>query len=110
MKTPTRPIFGPAALEIGLLFCAMISAGAEEKKNPYPAMAPLAQYMMATPAEEIALARTAAPPSIAGDADVMVLGNHGYETAVKGKNGFVCIVERGWAANFEDTVFWNPTM
>jgi len=86
----------------------MASAGAEDKKNPYPAMAPLAQYMMATPAEEIALARTAAPPSIAGDAGVMVLGNHGYETAVKGKNGFVCIVERGWAANFEDTVFWNP--
>ena len=25
---------------------------------------------------------------------VMVLGRHGYETAVEGKNGFVCIMER----------------
>jgi hypothetical protein len=103
-----RTTRGPAVLGIGLLFCAIAAAGAEDKKEPYPAMAPLAQYMMASPAEEIALARTAAPPSIAGDAGVMVLGNHGYEPAVKGKNGFVCIVERGWAANFDDTVFWNP--
>src|SRR5271163_3166365 len=77
MRTSTQRTFEPAALGIGLLICAMASAGAEDKKNPYPAMAPLAQYMMATPAEEIALARTAAPPSIAGDAGVMVLGNHG---------------------------------
>jgi hypothetical protein len=71
-------------------------------------MAPLEKYMMATPAEEIALARSAAPGSISGDAEVLTLSSHGYETAVKGKNGFTCLVERGWAANFDDTVFWNP--
>jgi hypothetical protein len=77
-------------------------------KRPYPNMAPLAQYMMASPAEEIALARTAAPPSISADAEVLVLGPHGYATAVKGKNGFVCLVERSWNAEFSNPVFWNP--
>jgi hypothetical protein len=57
---------------------------------------------------EIALARSAAPEAISRDADVLVLGRHGYETAVKGKNGFVCVVERGWMAPFDDANFWNP--
>jgi hypothetical protein len=83
-------------------------ASAEDAKATYPAMAPVAQYLIANPADEIALARSAAPPSISGDAEVMTLGSKGYETAVKGKNGFVCMVQRGWAANFDDTVFWNP--
>ncbi len=54
-------------------------------------MAPLDQYLMEQNAE-IALARTAAPESISKDAEIMVLGRRGYETAVKGTNGFVCIV------------------
>ena len=40
----------------------------------------------------------------------MVLGRHGYETAVKGKNGFVCIVERSWATETNDPEFWNPKL
>jgi hypothetical protein len=32
--------------------------------------------------------------SISGNADVLALGSYGHETAVKGKNGFVCVVER----------------
>jgi hypothetical protein len=74
----------------------------------YPAMAPRDQYMIANPADEIALARTAAPSSISADAEVLVLGPHGYTTAVKGKNGFVCLVERAWDAEFVNPVFWNP--
>jgi len=70
-----------------------LQAQAQESKLPYPSMAPLDQYLTERNAE-IALARSAAPPSISQDAEVMVLGRHGYETAVKGKNGFVCIVER----------------
>ena len=54
---------------------------------------------------EIALARSAAPPSISRDATVMILGNHGYETAVEGKNGFVCVVERGWMNPFDSPEF-----
>ena len=59
---------------------------------------------------EIALARSAAPESISRDAEVMVLGRHGYETAVKGKNGFVCLVERSWMAPFDDPDFLNPDL
>lgn len=69
-------------------------------------MAPIDQYLMDRTAE-IALARTAAPEAISRDADVLVLGRHGFETAVKGSNGFVCIVERGWTAA-PDPDFWNP--
>jgi hypothetical protein len=63
------------------------------------------QYLMDRTAE-IALARTAAPESISRDADVFVLGRHGFETAVKGKNGFVCIVERSWTSA-ADADFWD---
>jgi len=56
------------------------------------------------------MARSAAPDSISGDAEVMVLGRHGYETAVKGKNGFVCMVWRSWAAGIDDPDFWNPKL
>jgi hypothetical protein len=71
-------------------------------------MAPAAAYLIADPQEEIALARTAAPPSISAAAEVLVLGAHGYTSAVKGSNGFVCFVERSWTASFGDAEFWNP--
>ena len=80
---------------------------AEDAKAPYQKMAPVEQYMMERSAE-IAMALSAAPPSISRDAEVMVMGRHGYEVAVKGKNGFVCMVERGWTAGLDDPVFWNP--
>jgi hypothetical protein len=73
----------------------------------YATMAPQAQYMMDRPAE-IALAKSAAPPSIADNATVLVLTSHGYETAEKGSNGFVCAVERGWMAQYTFPQFWNP--
>jgi hypothetical protein len=57
---------------------------------------------------EIALARSAAPSSISRDAEILVLGPKGYETTVKGKNGFVCIVERSWMAPYDDPEFLNP--
>ncbi len=86
---------------------ARAQAPAPDAKSPYPAVAPLDQYLMERNAE-IALAQSAAPDSISRDAEVMVLGRHGYETAIKGKNGFVCVVERGWTAGVDDPVFWNP--
>jgi hypothetical protein len=80
---------------------------AQDPATRYTKMAPLDQYHMADRNSEIALARTAAPESISRDAEVLVLGRHGFETAVKGKNGFVCIVGRGWAAA-ADPDYWNP--
>ena len=83
-------------------------AQALDSKAQYPSMAPLDQYLMTDRNAEIALARSAAPESISRDAEVLVLGRHGYETAVKGKNGFVCIVERSWLDPFDDPQFWSP--
>lgn len=85
-------------------------AAADAAKPAYPAMAPVAQYLMPSQADEIALARSAAPASIAGDAEIMILAAHGYETAAKGKNGFVCLVARSWTAGFDDPEFWNPKL
>ena len=81
---------------------------AQVEKATYPAMAPLDQYLIPDVNSEIALARTAAPPSISDAAEVMVLGPQGYATAVKGTNGFLCIVERSWGAATDEPEFWNP--
>src|ERR1700741_2810018 len=82
-------------------------AAAQAAVTTYTNMAPIDQYLMADRAAEIALARSAAPESISRDAEVQVLGRHGFETAVKGTNGFVCIVGRGWTSA-PDADFWNP--
>ena len=84
------------------------TARANAEPPRYPVAAPLEQYRTNDAAEEIALARSAAPPSISAAAEVLVLGEHGYHTAVKGTNGFVCFVQRSWAAGFDDPQFWNP--
>jgi len=82
-------------------------APAQDVKQPYPTMAPVEQYLMDRDAE-IALARSAAPDAISHDASVIVLTRQGYETAVQGKNGWVCWVGRGWMAMFDHPEFWNP--
>jgi hypothetical protein len=95
---------------LAFLLGAIGTACAEAAKPAFPVMAPIEQYLATSAAAEIALARTAAPTSISGDASVLVLSNHGYETAVKGKNGFVCLVWRSWAGpgGFDDPDFWSP--
>jgi hypothetical protein len=82
-------------------------AVAQDATTPYPNMAPIDQYLVTDQGAEVALARSAAPEPISRDAEVLVLGRHGFETAVKGKNGFVCIVGRGWTSA-PDSEFWNP--
>jgi hypothetical protein len=94
----------------GLVSLFWVAGAAHGAPSPYPDMAPRAQYLIADRAEEIALAKSAAVPSIADKAGVIVLGPQGYETAVKGTNGFVCLVERAWDKPFEDPEFWNPKM
>jgi len=95
-------------LVLGTAYQAVAQAATTPSTTtPYAKMAPVDQYLMADRAAEIALARSAAPESISRDAEVLVLGRHGFETAVKGKNGFVCIVARGWTSA-PDADFWNP--
>ena len=83
-------------------------AAAQAEKAPYPAMAPVDEYLIADENTEIALARSAAPASISDGAEVMVLGRKGFTTAVKGTNGFLCVVERSWGAATDAPEFWNP--
>src|ERR1700755_1289347 len=93
-----------------VLHFAPSGAAAQEAKPTYPAMAPLDQYLISDEKSEIALARSAAPASISDAAEVMVLRRTGYETAIKGTNGFVCLVERSWGQGTDEAEFWNPKM
>ena len=96
-----------------LILDAAWQARAQDRQMLYPSMAPVEQYLMTDRNAEIALARSAAPEAISRDATILVLGRHGYETAVEGMNGFVCAVERGWMGPFngEDAAnFWNPQL
>ena len=107
--TGVRPI---AAKSIALAVVLVITRPAlpQDAKTPYPSMAPVDQYLMQDRSSEIELARSAAPESISREAEVQVLARHGYETAVKGTNGFLCIVERSWTAPIDDPNFWNPKL
>ncbi|MGC2636656.1 MAG: hypothetical protein WA294_05735 [Acidobacteriaceae bacterium] len=117
MRTPIKakermicsaaPILAPvlaAALAIGVGF---LVPNAAAQSDPYPKRAPVDQYLMEKNAE-VQLARSAAPDSISRDATILVLGRQGYETAVDGRNGFVCMVGRAWAGMFDWPEFWNP--
>jgi hypothetical protein len=100
-------LVAPFTLALVFAFAAPARLSGQDHKTTYPSMAPLEQYLMNRDAE-IALARSAAPESISRDATVLVLGRHGYETAVESKNGFVCLVERGWMSPADAPEFWNP--
>ena len=92
---------------LGLLSLPAMQAMAQGPVNPYPSMAPIAQYMMDRDAE-IALARAAAPESVSKDATILVMGAKGFETAVKGTNGFVCLVARNITGAFGLPEYWSP--
>jgi hypothetical protein len=96
-------------LLILVLSLAVINpTGAVAGQNPYPNMAPLKNYLSASQSAEIALARSAGPAAVSDKAEILVLGAHGYETAVKGTNGFVCYVARSWDNDVDNAEFWNP--
>ena len=92
-----------------LSFLAFVFLAHAENAS-YPTMAPLDRYLIPDQNSEITLARTAAPASISDAAEVMVLGRAGYATAVKGTNGFLCLVERSWGAATDQPDFWNPKL
>src|SRR5579872_7310794 len=99
----TAPLF-----ILGLSLAVISPVRADAARAPYPNMSPVERYLPASQAAEIALARTAAPAAVSDKAEILVLGAHGYETAVQGSNGFVCYVGRSWEKDFDDPEFWNP--
>jgi hypothetical protein len=105
MSRKSELAVGLALVMVMAMSCGTPNAAAQS--DPYPKMAPVDQYLMEKDAE-IQLARSAAPDSISRDATILVLGRHGYETAVEGRNGFVCIVARGWAGMFDWPEYWSP--
>ena len=96
-----------AALALVSLLSMGVSARAQEEVRPYPKMLPLSEYLMDRDAA-IALARSAAPEGIAKDASVLVLTPKGWETAVKGANGFVCMTGPAWTASIDFYDVWSP--
>jgi hypothetical protein len=107
MELKIVKIIAWANFALAAVMSAACQIRAQDAKGPYPSMAPIAQYRMDRNAE-IALARSAAPASVSNDAEVLVLGQKNYETAVKGTNGFVCLVSRSWTAPFKSLEYWNP--
>ncbi len=102
-----RPAMRERMMLVLVISIGFLVPKAAAQSDKYPKMAPVEQYLMERNAE-ILLARSAAPDSISSDATILVLGRQGYETAVRGKNGFVCMVERSWMAAFDSPEFWNP--
>jgi hypothetical protein len=92
-----------------LLSAAAVLTSAQGQTQ-YP---PLSEYMMPKDAE-IALARSAAPANVSDRATIKVLNESGYEVAIEGDNGFVCMVMRAWSAptytpaGFLDFVYYAP--
>jgi hypothetical protein len=74
---------------------------------------PLSEYLMPQDAE-IALARSAAPANVSDRATIKVFTESGFEVAIEGDNGFVCMVMRAWSAPtytpeaFRDFVYYAP--
>ena len=103
MKTIAR-----AALAVLLASCGSAYAQSPQSASPYPTMAPAEKYLMPSAADEIAMARTAGPPSVSANAEVLVLTKTGYVVGAKGNNGWVCFIERSWTGGLDDPEFWNP--
>src|ERR1700683_997927 len=110
MSTRIFKATGLAAYLLLVMSASTRPAQAQDSKAPYPAMAPLDQYLIADRDAEIALAKSAAPPALPSHANILVLEKDGYHTAIEGKNGFACIVERGWMSPRDSTDFWNPKL
>jgi hypothetical protein len=104
-KIAARVAVGALALVSLLSMTADVRA--QEEERPYPKMLPLSEYLMDRNAA-IALARSAAPEGIAKDASVLVLTAKGWETAVKGTNGFVCMAGPSWTASIDFYDVWSP--
>jgi hypothetical protein len=84
---------------------ALLSATSlRAQKASVPELAP---YLIADRAEEVALARSAAPRNVSDSATILVLAKSGYVQAARGTNGFTCLVQRSFDSSTNDPGFWN---
>lgn len=86
-----------------LAFVLLFAPPARAQQLPDPA-----PYLMNDRAAEIALARTAGPAQVADSATVLVMTRTGFVEAVRGTNGFTCVVFRSFSGRIGDPGFWNP--
>ncbi len=112
LTLPMRYKRGGTSVQSALLAASILVACCQgnSASEKYPRMAAVEQYLMADSGAEIAMARSAAPEAIARDATVLILDASGYRTAVDGKSGFTCLVERSWMSPFDSPEFWNPRL
>lgn len=87
-------------ISVSIMMLASRSLAAQQKFDPTP-------YLIGDRSAEVALARSAAPPSVSDSATVLVLTPTGYVEAAGGHNGFTCLVIRSFAGALEDPQFWN---
>jgi hypothetical protein len=88
-----------------LVLAISVLAAASIQAQQIPDLAP---YLIADRAEEIALARSAAPGTISDSATVLVMTRTGFVEAARGSNGFTCVVLRSFSGALNDPGFWNP--
>lgn len=109
MNPKTVKVIALAAFVVAVVLGECWQAHAQDATAAYAGMAAIDQYLMDRDTE-IAMARSAAPASVADNASVMVLGREGYTTAVQGTNGFLCFVERSWAHKTDAADFWEARL
>ena len=78
-----------------------MSAKAQDSRDPRRA----GPRKVLAVSHEIAMARSAAPASIADSASVYVFTDTGYVLAERGSNGAACYVSRSWPASIEPHCF-----
>ena len=98
----------PTLRDCAIVAAAIALTGAAGNQT----MPTFSHYSM-SPKAEITLAQSAAPASISNHATIMVLTAHGYAVAVKGRNGFTCLVERAFGQpnipTFRNVKVQDPT-
>src|SRR5260370_36729194 len=98
MNWQIRSTSGTKDFALVVLLGGGSQAQGQSAKTPYPSMAPLEEYLIADRTAEIALARSAGTESIARNAEGLEPARNGYESAVKGKSGFLCMAHRSSAS------------
>ena len=93
---------GRSVAQAAVLIVALASlANGQDSRDPRRAGL---RKVLAMP-HEIALARSAAPASVADSASVYAFTDSGYVLAARGSNGAACYVSRSWPASVEPHCF-----